>query len=304
MRPAPRFHRFVVRGDAVTLDLAAALAWESGAVGCEEDSGAPSLTVYAPSAVVARVQSSLLGWSRGEGATLWVGPAEPVADRDWSHEHRAHQPAVEISDRLRIRPPWLPGRSDDVVLEARQAFGTGTHASTALALEALDAELVGAGDESRAGGGASVLDVGCGSGVLSIAALRCGARRVFACDLDPIAAHETTRNARSNGVGARVAVWCGGLEALGSVPVDGAVANMIRREITPVLPDLCGKLAAGGWLWLSGLLDSDRGEIEAALGRCGFRVDGERERPDGDERWIALRASRLTASRAHARVAS
>jgi ribosomal protein L11 methyltransferase len=275
--------------DAVEAALAA--VWESGASGVEErgsDSAEGSrseLIVYAPAASAARLESSLREWARSRAPTLSVGPLENVAELDWAERYRAGQQSIEVSPRLRVRPPWVRGLQRDVVIEARQAFGTGAHASTALALAALDQHLV----ERRA---ARVLDLGCGSGVLSIAALRCGAARAFACDIDPQAVRETAENARLNRVAGRLEVWCGSLAACRLRGVDLAIANLIRHELLPQLPDLAGTLASGGWLWLSGLLDRDVSEIRDALRQLGLRPRSRADRHEGGDHWVALGATR------------
>lgn len=290
MSAVGRFQRLVIRGDTPSLEIAAALAWDAGASGCEEDPSGSALIVYAESELVSPIQSSLRAWVQESAATLEIGEAMALPDLDWSLRHRAYQHAVEISERLRVRPPWLAGGDDDIVIEARQAFGTGAHASTALALEALDGALRPAPGPDTA---PRVLDLGCGSGVLAIAALRLGASGVLACDLDPQAARETLENAHANRVGGRVQVWCGGLDALRRAPVDGAVANMIRKEILPALPHLSRLLARGTWLWLSGLLERDTDEVEMALRGHGFALEARRHRDDDAERWIALGARRV-----------
>src|SRR5262249_55991064 len=127
------------------------------------------------------------------------------------------------------------------------AFGTGADGSTARALAALDARLAAAPR-------ARVLDVGAGSGVLAIAALRLGAAAALACDLDPIAARETRENATRNGVD--VASFAGSLDALGprAGRFDVVVANLLSSELRPILAALAARVAAGGALVLSALL--------------------------------------------------
>ncbi|RIK93806.1 MAG: 50S ribosomal protein L11 methyltransferase, partial [Proteobacteria bacterium] len=158
--------------------------------------------------------------------------------------------------------------------------------STALALALLDARMAAAPV-------ARVLDVGCGSGVLAIAARRLGAAAALACDLDPIAARETRENAQRNGVA--VASFAGSLDALGARAgrFDLVVANLISSELRPILAALAARVAPGGALVVSGLLEAERADVGAALAALGLGVVAERcERDARGDAWLALTASR------------
>jgi ribosomal protein L11 methyltransferase len=216
---------------------------------------------------------------------------EALDEQDWSETWKQGLEPIVISPRLVVRPGVAserdlePGRLE-VAIEPRQAFGTGAHGSTALALALLDARLAA----RRA---ARVLDVGSGSGVLAIAAAKLGAGPVVACDLDPIAARETRENATRNGVA--VASFAGSLDALGSAAVrfDLIVANLLSSELQPILAALVARVAERGVLIVSGLLAAERAAIEARLAALGLHVIDQRaERDERGDEWLALTASR------------
>ena len=271
-------------------DEIAAEVFAAGASGLEEreDGDGIVLLVYAPRADAEAVRSAALGVVGGDG----VGPVEPVAGRDWPETWKEGLAPLVVSPRLVVRPPFAPhalaAGQHEVVIEPRQAFGTGAHGSTALALALLDARIAALRP-------ARVLDVGSGSGVLAIAALQLGAGRALACDLDPIAARETRENAARNGVAARLAVFAGTLDAIG--PRAGVfelvVANVISSELRPMLGSLVARVSPDGVAILSGLLAGERDAIAAALSRHGLRIDGERAETDArGDAWLALMARR------------
>jgi ribosomal protein L11 methyltransferase len=265
-------------------ERAVAEAWEAGALGAEErDDG---LDVYAQEDAAPAVRAAL------EAAGLACASAEPVEARDWTTAWQAGLTRVEISPRLAVRPSFVPagGRPGqaELVIEPGQAFGTGGHATTRLALELLD-------EEAAAGlQGARVLDAGCGTGVLALAALALGAGRALAFDVDPLATEATRQHAAANGLAGCVAVWTGSLEALRpDVRFDLVLANMIRSELLPLLPALARATAARGALVLSGLLEEEEEATAQALAREGFAVEARREVDDpAGDRWLALRARR------------
>jgi ribosomal protein L11 methyltransferase len=264
----------------------AAEAWAAGAAGLEERGAGGHLLVYVAEEGAAAVRAAL-GALAPEGVR--VGAPEPVAPVDWSHAWRAGLGEVVISPRLSVRPPFVagtggPGRGE-VVIDPGQAFGTGGHASTRLALALLDT-LPRA--ECAAG---TALDVGCGSGVLALAALRLGAPAAVALDLDPVAARATRDNARRNGLAARLRVFAGPVAALGRGGFAPVLANLLRRELLPLLPELARRLRPGAALVLSGLLADERAEVEAALAGAGLGVaDARAETDPGGDAWLALTA--------------
>ncbi len=271
-------------------EVIAAEVFAAGASGLEERESGDSvvLLVYAPAADAERVRAAALATA---GAAI-VARAEPVVARDWPETWKNGLTPIVISSRLVVRPPFaahaLATGQCEVVIDPRQAFGTGAHGSTALALALLDAHLVTA----RA---ARVLDVGSGSGVLAIAALRLGAGRALACDLDPIAVRETRENAARNGVAGRLACFTGSLDALGprAKDFDLVVANVISSELLPILAALVERVSAHGVAVFSGLLVAERESIGAALARHGLRITGERrERDLRNDEWLALIAMR------------
>jgi ribosomal protein L11 methyltransferase len=286
MRPA--FAQLSARfAGAAEAERASVRAYDAGAVGLEErsDERGVTLLLYAPAERAAALRTALAG---SDCAPLELGEIEPVPDTDWSEGWKAGLGASVISERLVVRPSWVahalaPGQAE-VVIDPGQAFGTGTHPSTRLALEWID-RLAG---ELRPG--ARVLDVGTGSGVLALAAAVLSApTRVVAFDLDPVAAREARENAARNGCAARVSVLAGSLDAIGDPPFDLVVANLLRSETLPLLPGIAARTRAGGQAVFSGLLESETGAFcEAALA-AGFTRKGVRcgEDPVG-ERWSAL----------------
>jgi len=265
-------------------------AWAAGASGVEErdgGAGATELLLYAPAAradAVARAVTEALG------ARAALGAREAVPEHDWSARWRDGLAAVVISPRLAIRPSFVdfaPGPGQHVVVvDPGQAFGTGGHASTRLALGLLDAFAA-----ARAPGW-SVLDVGTGSGVLALAALGLGAARALGCDLDRVALGEARSNAGVNGLAGRLTLFAGTLDALGHARFDAVLANLLRRELAPLLPALARLVAPGGVVILSGLLLEERAGLEAALAREGLRVAQVREADDpAGDRWLGLTAT-------------
>jgi ribosomal protein L11 methyltransferase len=193
---------------------------------------------------------------------------------------------MRVGRRLVIRPTWRRHRRapDDVVLalDPGMAFGTGLHPTTRLCLAGVEA-LADRGLLS----GARVLDVGCGSGILAIAALKLGASRAVGLDTDPIAVEATDANARRNGLVRRVSVREGSLPS-GEPPFDVVLANLIAGVLVPLAPALGEELRPGGALLASGIFIDREAEVRAAFEASGL---GVRSRTvEGD--WVALEAVR------------
>ena len=207
-----------------------------------------------------------------------------VHEANWAEAWKAHFPVMRIGRRLVIRPTWRRHRSapDDVVLalDPGMAFGTGLHPTTRLCLTALES----IADRGRLGA-ARVLDVGCGSGILAIAALRLGAERAVGLDTDPIAIEATRANARRNRVARRLRADLGSLPS-GRGPFDVVLANLIAGLLVPLAPLLRDEVAPGGLLLASGIFIDREAEVRGAFEAAGLVVD---ERAvEGD--WVALTA--------------
>ena len=177
-----------------------------------------------------------------------------VDDQDWVRRSQAQFSPLSIGARLWIGPSWHEppaGVAAAVRLDPGLAFGTGSHASTRLVLQFLERSLHG---------GESVLDYGCGSGILAIAAAKLGARQVDAVDLDPQALEATDANARANGVAVRVAAP----EALPAARYDVVVSNILAQPLMLLAPLLASRTAPGGRIALSGILQDQAREVAQA----------------------------------------
>jgi len=186
-----------------------------------------------------------------------------VDAEDWVEVVRAQIVPVSVGKRLRIRATWheagpIDGR-EELVLDPGLAFGTGTHPTTFLCLMALELEIQKRRD---AGHSPSLLDLGCGSGILAIAALRLGASRALAIDNDPIAVEVTLENAARNHVIEKLQATTDGTEKHQGV-YDLLVANIQLGVLRALAPSAYERVAPGGSVYLSGLLDSQADEAEA-----------------------------------------
>jgi ribosomal protein L11 methyltransferase len=208
-----------------------------------------------------------------------------VRERDWADAWKAFFPVMRVGRRLVIRPTWRRHRAapEDVVLalDPGMAFGTGLHPTTRLCLAALEP----LADDARLSG-ARVLDVGCGSGILAIAALKLGAATALGVDTDPIAVASTTANARRNRLGRRLSARQGSVPT-GSGPFDVVLANLVAGILVPMAASLRGEVGPGGTLLVSGVFSDREIEVIAALQATGLAI---RDRTsDGD--WVALTLS-------------
>lgn len=271
-------------GSAQARERAIAEAYAAGAVGCEERDGPPAqVLLFAPAARGAALVATL---EACVGREVHVAAPEPVAPVDWAEAWREGLAPVRVSDRLVVRPSFVSCDAPNTVqveIDPGQAFGTGGHGSTLRALEWIDC---------LAGGplmGARFLDLGCGSGVLALAALALGAASAVACDLDPLAAQATRANGRVNHLSERLRVFVGSAGALRRGSFDVAAANLLRSELLPVLADVLGALRPGGSLILSGLLAEENRQVEARLGALGAAVRGAHAANDATgDAWLGL----------------
>jgi len=275
-------------------------AFEAGGAGAEEHESGPvgpaqrfHAWVYAPAACVEAVRRAVCEQA-STGSR--VEPAETLPEVDWSEAWKQGLEALRISQRLVIRPPFVewtlePGQRE-VVIDPGQAFGTGSHASTRVCLDWIDSLYATA---SAAAALDRVLDVGTGSGVLALAAVRLGAREALGFDLDGVAIEAAQQAARANALEDRVRFRTGSIEAAAPAgerwPL--VVANLLKREILPIASEVARRIAPGGILLLSGLLEEDAAEVLARFAQEGIDEGApRREIVDAAGCWIGLHLER------------
>lgn len=211
-------------------------------------------TECSDAAALGRCLAGLLGLDPARLMTRWV------ADRAWEREWLKDFHAMRFGERLWICPHHehvTDPQAVIVALDPGLAFGTGAHASTALCLTYLDGHL------SR---GARVIDYGCGSGVLGIAAARLGAAEVHAFDIDPQALLATRENAATNEVLNRVHVHAQAATLPGGC--DLILANILSGTLCALARDFAGLVRAGGEVVLAGILEHEVPDVTAAYGAC------------------------------------
>ena len=201
-----------------------------------------------------------------------------LRETDWSSAWKEHYHPFRVGHRIWIRPTWYEEeeatgdkrerlREDEIilVLDPGMAFGTGLHPTTQNCLRAL---------EKRIQSGDKVLDVGTGSGILAIAALKLGADYALGVDTDELAVQTAAANGVQNDVDDKFIVWRGELPAVSKKEWDVVLVNILAPVIIRMLRDdrLLDYMAASGWLILSGIIDTQVGEVEAAVKTAGGRI--------------------------------
>lgn len=257
-----------------------------GGILLEDDNGGRTvIKFYVPDN--ADVENALAGLTKYLNA---VSPAyadihfgrKSIQSPDWIDAYKKSVTPILIGDSIVVKPPWnqetFAGRTE-IIIEPKMAFGTGRHESTqgCLAqLETLDLT------------GRRLLDVGCGSGILSIYAAKRGAAEVIGCDIDPIAVENSAENFILNGVASVCRVIGGTIDGVKSDErFHVIVVNIIKSVILSLMSKLKPRLVSGGNIILAGLLDQDRGDIHAALKQYGFESYTVRE----DNGWLTYMGS-------------
>ena len=221
-----------------------------------------------------------------------VGSIEPIGDlivrelpedEDWMNSWKSHFKILRIGQHLVIKPTWLELESDtgpeDIVIELDPgiAFGTGYHPTTATCLEAMEQHITP---------NMTVLDLGSGSGILTIAAIKLGAEQVIALDIDGQAVSAARRNFRRLGINKRVKLGQGSVPHPTARPesIDLAVANISARGVVDRCPFISTALKPGAWFIASGLLSTQKQEVAVALEPLGFSLINEWPQED----WVTL----------------
>lgn len=242
----------------------------------------PEVIVYTDPAALPILQESVQGLGQGLGLDLEL-EASIRTDDDWRDSWKKFYAPMVLGDHsLLLRPSWIPRRPGDpereLVLDPGRAFGTGQHETTRLCLDRLTA--LAAGEEP---GPTAVLDLGCGSGILGLAAARLwpAVTRLVLADNDPEATETAAENAELNRIAPELVT--GTLDDVAG-SFDLIVANIRPSVLIPIAPALAGRLRPGGLLVLSGILGEEGDAVAGAYLAEGLSPRGESHQGE----WVAL----------------
>ncbi|MDM9382478.1 50S ribosomal protein L11 methyltransferase [Chlorogloeopsis sp. ULAP01] len=286
-------------------DLEDSIFWRLGVFGCRgtasEQKGNYSLVkAYLPIFQAQLLDLAALSlWLRQDAVCMGISAPtmhwQLIDEQDWASSWKQYWQPQEIGDRFLINPAWQPPPANSdrllILLDPGMAFGTGTHATTQLCLESLEMRLGNALTQVQGGDGV-IADIGCGSGILSIGALKLGAKKVYAVDNDPLAVQSTEENRALNNIEPESLVVAQGsvdvLTKLVAEPVDGIVCNILADVIIELVPQMSAIAKATTWAIFSGILVEQSQAVADTLEKHGWIVATLWKRKE----WCCLNARR------------
>lgn len=204
-----------------------------------------------------------------------------VCDDDWKDKWKEYFKPVKVTDRLVVKPTWEEYEKADgelvIEIDPGMAFGTGTHETTSLCLELIE-KYMKPGDD--------VLDVGCGSGILAIAAGLLGANDVLGIEIDPVAVEIGKSNVELNGLSENVKVVYGDLTKGVDFKADLVAANLMADIVKILSKDVAKHIKPGGIYISSGILAELAGDVGSVIEKCGFEIEEVRVKGE----WCAIAA--------------
>jgi ribosomal protein L11 methyltransferase len=270
----------------------------------DEDAGTPTgpITVRAYLEINDQVEETR---QKLEESLYYLGMIQPIptpvyrqiADQNWMEAWKQHYKPILIGERLLILPAWMESPDPNriaIKIDPGMAFGTGTHPTTQLCLELMEKAIFDIRESINSGRISNsefrVIDVGCGSGILSIAAIKLGATKALGVDIDEESVRNARENADTNGVGEELILGVGSVREIFEGKFDFTKAHLVVANIlAPVIvrlldAGLADLIEEGGAIILSGILqEQERGVIEAAQVH-GLRMNERRQMGD----WVAL----------------
>jgi ribosomal protein L11 methyltransferase len=263
----------------------------------EEDAGTPTgpITVRAYLEMDDKIEETR---QKLEESLFYLGMIQPlpaatykqVADQNWMEAWKQHYKPILIGERLVIVPAWMESPEPNrvaVKIDPGMAFGTGTHPTTQLCLELMEKEFA-------ARQPARMIDVGCGSGILSIAGIKLGAKQALGVDIDAGSVKNSRENANANGVGEELLLDVGSVDEIKSGTFAFATAPLVVANIlAPVIirlfeAGLAALIEQDGAILLSGILQEQEGRVIEAGQAQGLRMKERRQMGD----WVALAMTR------------
>ncbi|MGP8321943.1 MAG: 50S ribosomal protein L11 methyltransferase [Methanosarcinaceae archaeon] len=260
--------------------------FELGTTGCQDE--ANSIIAYFDSKIdcemlVSKIEKYLINLSElGFRVESYKINIKKIENEDWSESWKKNYKPVHIGNKFVVKPAWInykPSSEKRIIeIDPKMAFGTGTHETTQMMIRLMEFYVKGA---------ERVLDIGTGTGILSIAAKYLGAGKIIAFDVDPVTADCIRENFTKNGVEQTVIPFIGTIDCLKSIQFDLILANINKMIILQIFNKMEKLLKKTGVIILSGILDSQTHEIIAAAGNWGFHK--ERTIKQGEWEAIALR---------------